>query len=61
MRYLLILPILFLMGCSTVAYRDNGETLTIKGCGEAHWSDGTSIKGEPIVKFPQLPPVKLEQ
>ena len=56
MKGILIVLAIFLM--TGLCY---GETLTIKGCGEAHWPDGTSIKGEPMVKFPQLPPVKLEQ
>ena len=44
-----------LSGCSTVATREKGETLRIRGIGSAKWPDGAEIKGEPIIRFPTIP------
>ena len=38
-------------GCSTVAKRENGETLKITGFGKAEWPDGAKIEGKPMVDF----------
>ena len=51
---------LFLGGCTTVATRDDGETLSIRGIGKAVWKDGTSIEGKPLIEMPELPPIKYE-
>lgn len=59
-KIVFVLAMILLSGCTTVATRDKDDTLTLKGIGEAHWKDGTSIKGEPIIKFPDLPPIKYE-
>ena len=64
MRQLLLITILIcssISGCSTIATRDNGETLRIKGIGSAKWPDGAEIKGEPMVKFPQMPDLEIRR
>lgn len=61
MRYAIIISLLMLCGCETVATRSENGTLTLRGIGKAVWSDNTSIEGKPIVEFPALPPIKYEQ
>ena len=56
----LILALLLVNGCSTVAERSDGETLSIRGIGKAVWKDGTSIEGKPLIEMPELPPIKYE-
>lgn len=46
------------ISCATTAMRSNGETLEIRGIGEAHWPDGASIKGEPMIKLPLVPVIR---
>lgn len=55
------LLILFLAGCSTIATRDKGETLKIRGTGKAVWPDGASIEGKSPIQFPETPPIRIER
>ena len=55
LKIIALLLLLNLIGCSTVAYRENGETLKIKGTGSAKWPDGAEITGEPMFKLPTIP------
>lgn len=48
----LILILLSSISCSTVATRENGETLRITGLGKAAWPDGATIEGKPLVELP---------
>jgi len=57
---LLGIGICLISSCSTTATRQEDGTLTLRGIGEAKWSDGTSIKGEPLLKIPNLPALKYE-
>ena len=61
MKYLIPFLLLFLVGCSTIATRDNGETLKMRGTGKAVWPDGASIEGKSPVQFPSLPPVEVRR
>ena len=61
MKYLFLIGLIFIVGCSTIATRDNGETLKIKGTGKAVWPDGASIEGKSPVQFPSLPPVEVRR
>ena len=55
-KYIICGMIFFVLcGCSTTATRKDNGTLEIKGIGEAHWPDGASIKGEPMIKLPSIP------
>ena len=58
MRLLIVVICLCLTGCSTVAKRSDGETLTLRGSGKAVWPDGASIENKPF-QFPPLPPIKI--
>lgn len=57
-KYLLITICFLITGCTTVATRENGETLKIRGTGKAVWADGSSIEGKPMIEFP---PINYEQ
>jgi len=67
-RIVFILMILSLLsGCTTTAKKytitEDGvekQVLELKGIGKAKFEDKSSIEGEPIIKFPDLPPIKYE-
>ncbi len=61
---------LILSACSTTTatrytFKDGEEVATeklvIQGKGEATFTDGGSIKGEPTVEMPVFPPISYEQ
>ena len=55
-KYLILILLVFMMGCATIATQsEDGKTLTLRGIGEAKFQNGASIKGEPIIKLPQIP------
>jgi uncharacterized protein YceK len=56
--FICIFALMILSGCSTVAKRSDGETLTIKGMGKAKWTDGAEIEGKSW--WPELPTIRYD-
>ena len=55
-KYLAILFLFCLssVSCTTIATRENGETLKMTGLGAATWPDGAKIEGKPLITFPDI-------
>jgi hypothetical protein len=62
-RIMLVLVLLGLAGCTTVASRTEDGMMILKGPmgSKAKWADGAEIQKDSLIKIPDLPPVRYEQ
>jgi hypothetical protein len=59
LKYAMLLLILFLSGCSTVAVQsEDGRVLSIKGSGHAKFENGAEIQGGTWV--PPIPKIEFD-